>query len=132
MKSRKKGLAVAAATLSCALLAPAAAHATVSASVTGDDGNPAALTVGTPLPIHNMDVKAFVHVDAGDASSFQMSVTDPSGTAATLTPTDCWPTSAITDDNHYIVYRGNGTYTLTLALFSDKNCATAKSTATYQ
>ena len=37
---------------------PATANAAISATVTGDDGNPAQLTEGAPLALRNMDVQA--------------------------------------------------------------------------
>ena len=58
---------------------PATANAAVSATVTGDDGNPAALTAGAPPAIRNMDVQAAVQVDAADAKSCNGKVTDPTG-----------------------------------------------------
>jgi hypothetical protein len=130
MKSGKKLAALAAAVV-CAASAPAAAQAAVTASVTGDGGAPVALTPGQPLAIRNMDVQALVHVDAGDAGSFKMAVVDQNGTGA-ATAGLCWPTSAINDDKKYVDYHGNMAYTLTLSLFTDKNCTTLKRTVSYQ
>jgi hypothetical protein len=131
MKSGKKSLAALAATIVCVASAPAAAQAAITGAVTGDGGAPVGLTPGTALSIRNMDVQAFVHVDSGDAGSFKMNVTDQNGTGA-ATAGLCWPTSAINDDKSYVDYHGNMTYTLTLSLFTDKNCATPKSTVAYQ
>ena len=60
MKSGKLALARRAAMV---LGAPASAHAAVTGTVTGDDGNPVALTAGAPLALRNMDVTAVSHVD---------------------------------------------------------------------
>jgi hypothetical protein len=51
------------------LCAPATADAAVSATVTGDDANPVALTPAAPLAIRNMDVQATGHVDLADAKA---------------------------------------------------------------
>ena len=113
------------------LCVPAAAQAAVTASVTGDNGVPTQLTPGAVLPLTNMDVRAYVHVDAADAMSYQWQVVDGTGTGATaLSP--CWNTSSTIalDDNRLVTYRGNSTYTLQLSLFAAKNCTgTPKSTA---
>ena len=62
----------------------------MTASVTGDDGAPVALTVGAPLAIRNVDVKAYVHIDsAAGAMSYKWQVTDASGVGAT-TVGGCW------------------------------------------
>jgi hypothetical protein len=131
MKSGKKSIAAVAATIAFAACTPAAANAAVTGAVTGDGGAPVALTPGAVLPIRNMDVQAYVHVDAADAGSFKMAVADQNGTGAASAGL-CWPTSSINDDKKYVDYHGNMTYTLTLSLFTDKNCATPKSTVTYQ
>ena len=55
------------------LCAPATANAAVTASVTGDNGVPVQLVPGAVLPLTNMDVRAYVHVDpAADAASWQL------------------------------------------------------------
>src|SRR3954452_15352270 len=77
------GRFLAAAVVATVLCVPATANAAVTASVTGDDGNPAALTPGAPLAIRNMDVKAIGHVDPADAKGFILSVIGPDGVAAT-------------------------------------------------
>jgi len=114
MKSRKKMLAALAAAMGLAVLAPAA-NASVTGSVTGDDGNPAALPAnGAPAGIRNMDVKAYAHVDKADGGSWAAVVTDPSGASeATM---DCAGTSYWNDDDRYVDYHGNGTYKLTVTV----------------
>jgi hypothetical protein len=131
MKSRKKGLAAAAATLGCALLAPAAAHAAVAVSVTGDDTNPVALGAGAaPITIRNMDASAAVHVDdASDAHSFSYTIAGPGGPAASNS--ECWISKYGPDDKKSVDYHGNGAYTLTLSTFSDTECSKDAKASTY-
>ena len=116
-----------------ATCAPAVAQAAVTASVTGDNGVPTQLAAGAPLAITNMDVRAYVHVDQADAVSYRWQVTDGTGTGATsLSP--CWNTSYAPsrDDNRLVTYRGNGTYTLALNLYSAKDCGGTASARTFQ
>jgi hypothetical protein len=115
------------------MCAPAAAQGAVTAAVTGDNGVPTQLVAGAPLPITNMDVRGYVHVDEADAVSYQWQVVDATGTGATsLSP--CWNTSVAIarDDNRLVTYRGNGTYTLALNLYAAKNCAGAATPKTFQ
>ena len=70
-----------------------------------------------------MDVHAYIHVDQADAVSCRWQVVDATGTGATaLSP--CWNTSVAIarDDNRFVTFRGNGTYTLDLSLYSGKDC----------
>ena len=64
----------------------------MTASVTGDNGVPTQLAPGAVLPLTNMDVRAYVHVDAADAMSYRWQVVDATGTGATA-PSPCWNTS---------------------------------------
>jgi hypothetical protein len=114
--------------LACLALAPSAASAAVTGSVTGDDGNPLALAAnGAAAGIRNMDVRALTHVDAADANSYRTAVTDPAGLDAT-TPGCRFGL----DDTRFVDYHGNGTYKLTVTLYNDNNCATApKATIVY-
>ena len=129
MKVGRK-LAAVAATAAVLVCAPAA-EAAVTVSVTGDGGAPVALAPGAPLGIRNMDIKAFVHVDAvPGAASYSWQVTDAGGVGAT-TPQGCWNADIIPDDDAYVTYRGNGAYALTLNVFSAKGCAGVKSTQVY-
>ena len=130
MKAGRK-LAAAVATAAVLVCAPAAADAAVTASVTGDGGTPVALTPGAPLPIRNMDVKGFVHVDtAAGVASYDWQVTDAAGVGAT-TPQGCSNTDLLPDDDAYVTYRGNGTYTLTLNTYSAKGCTGTKTPHVY-
>ena len=115
-----------------ALGAPASAQAAVSGTVTGDDGNPVALTAGAPLSLRNMDVTATSGVTAADAMSWKAVALDPAGVPAESGTSFCWDTRFTTDDRHLVSYRGNGTYTLQISLFNDRNCTQAKSTVNLQ
>ncbi|HWK25118.1 MAG TPA: hypothetical protein VNS09_01055 [Solirubrobacter sp.] len=109
---------------------PATAGAAVTATVTGDDGNPLPLTAGVPAPIRNMDVQATGHVDPADAGSYILHVTGPDGVAAS-TDSPCWDPRYTNENRRFVDYRGNGAYTFTVSLFTDRNCATAKSNVTF-
>jgi hypothetical protein len=104
-----------------ALCAPATADAAVSATVTGDDANPVALTPGAPLGIRNMYAQATGHVDAADAKSFIVKVIGPDGVAA-ATDSPCWDTRYTNDSKRFVDYRGNGAYTLTTSTFTNADC----------
>jgi hypothetical protein len=127
-KSRLAAGLAAAAMFVCA---PAAAHAAVSASVTDDAGNFAALAPGAPAALHNMSVQALVHVDK-DATHglFSASVTDQNGSTAAI-GADCY--LAGDDAKLYVDYHGNMGYSLTVTTFApnDFSCTTPKATATY-
>lgn len=133
MKSGRKlaaALTTAAALVTCGA---GTANAAVTASVTGDAGTPVPLNEAAATPIRNMDVRAYVHVDATDAKSYQWVVHDPSGTGAT-TLSPCWNTSSATslDDDRLVNYRGNGTYTLYLNLYAATNCTGAATGKAYR
>ncbi len=126
MNAGMKALAIAGATMVCAVGAPAAARAAVTATVTGDTGSPTPLTAGgAPVALRNMDVQARVHVDGG---SYSVAVADAAGVGATV-PTTC---SSLLDTTKYVDYHGNGTYTLTLTTYTDTNCKNGAKVATYQ
>src|ERR1700709_2838220 len=123
MKFSKQVLAAAATVAAVSFCAPAA-HAAVAASVLGDDGTtPLALT--SPVSIRNMDTQALSHVDVADAPYWDAVVTGPDGQpASTVGP--CWASKYQTDnDKRFGTYRRNGTYTLTVTLFSDIDCTAA-------
>jgi hypothetical protein len=102
----------------------------VTASVTGDGGSPVPLTAGTPLALRNMDVKALSHVDdAASTRSFTAAVSGPGGAASTTSP--CWISKYEPDDTRYVDYHGNGTYTLTITTYTNTDCSTGATTATY-
>ena len=122
------GKTLAAAFVAAGLLAPASANAAVSATLTGDDGQPAPLTAGVPASIRNMDASVSVALAQGDATSWKFVVTDATNTP--VTTEFCW--SSVTPKSTGVPYRGNGGYTLTVSLYGAASCAgTPKSTATY-
>jgi hypothetical protein len=105
-----------------ALLAvPASARAAISATATGDDGNPAALSEAAPLALRNMDVQVNAHVDAADGLRWSLSVTGPDNVAA-ATPSSCNITQYTQDVRKYVTFRGNGAYTVLVQVFSDTAC----------
>ncbi|MDA0140843.1 hypothetical protein [Solirubrobacter deserti] len=110
------------------LFAPASASA-ATVTVTGDDGNPVALTPGVATPLRTINQTVALDVPQGDGASYKWIATGPSGTTATSISTDnCW--STIRKDSGRIVYAGNGPYTLTLSTYTDTRCTSgAKSTA---
>lgn len=109
---------------------PATANAAVSATVTGDDGNPLALAPNVPASIRNMDVQATGHVDPADAGSYILRIIGPDGVAA-ATDSPCWDPRYTNENRRFVDYRGNGPYSFTISLFTDRNCATPKSTVAY-
>jgi hypothetical protein len=128
MKSGERFLATV--IVAAGLCVPATANAAVSATVTGDDGNPAALAPGVPLPIRTMDVRAIGHVDATDAKSFIVKVAGPDGVAA-ATDSPCWDTRYTNETSRTVDYRGNGTYALTVSLYTDAACKTGQKDVGY-
>jgi hypothetical protein len=131
MNSGRK-LAAALMAAAAVFCAPAAAQAAVAVNVTGDDGNPLPLSTTAAPTIRNMDVKAAVHVDsAANAISYRWSLVDGAGVGA-VTARSCWTSSVIPNDSASVTYRGNGTYTLVLELFSARNCTGTRTALTYK
>ena len=98
------------------------------ASVTGDDGNPVALTPGAPLALRNMSVRVYAHHDQVANESWRFTVTDPAGVTATSIASNCW--NSIIDDDSRVIWRGNGTYTVNVSTFTGTSCAGAPKTST--
>jgi hypothetical protein len=96
------------------LIAPATANATIFGKVTDDGGNPVPLAPGTPLALRSMDVKALVNTDEGKGFSSQ--VTGPDGQPTGISVGCGIPG---TERTNYVDYHGNGTYTLTVTVYSD-------------
>lgn len=117
-----------AAILATAMLAVPAAAEAATVTVTGDDGNPVALTQGQPASLRNMTVSVGVAFPPGD-DRFSLTITGPDGVAVT-SAISCYINMPI---SRSIDYRGNGGYTITLTNYAkaDRNCATPKSTETY-
>jgi hypothetical protein len=101
---------------------PASALA-ASATVTGDDGNPVALSLAAPISIRNMDVKTEVSVPTSDSPYYTSQVFDAAGTAASSIAS-CRASRFSPTATNFVDYRGNGTYTLLLRYFtsSDSDC----------
>ena len=117
MRSRRILLALGSTAVALAAT-PTLASAAVGATVTGDDGNPVAITPG--LTIRNMDVKAGIAPTA-DTAQYAVTVVGPDGVAASSP--QC--ISAKYPYSRSVDYRGNGAYTLTATPFGsdDYNCA---------
>lgn len=130
MKSGRKLIAAAAGAAMVTACAPAAAHAAITASVTGDAGQPVALSPGAVLPIRNMDVRGYVNVGTSDGAYYSWKVTGPDGVDATSSL--CWRTQSTPSNDRLVTYRGNGTYTLTVSTFSDSACAKPVKSAAFQ
>ena len=113
-----RALLVAAVAIGTAAIAPAAANAAVSVTVTGDDGNPIAL--GGTLNIRNMNpVLSFA---ALTTDHWGATITGPGGVAVT-SPINCG-TGPLPRSADYI---GNGVYTVTLTNYN-ASCSAATST----
>jgi hypothetical protein len=103
------------ASITAAAFAPAVASAAVSVTVTGDDGNPVALS-GT-LNIRNMNPQLTFNALATD--HWGVSITGPNG-AAVASAVTC---TTGTVSSKYVDYIGNGVYTVTLTNYA-ANCTT--------
>ena len=101
---------------------PASALA-ATATVTGDDGNPVALSTTAPISIRNMDVTTEVTVATAEATYYTSQVFDAAGTPASSLAS-CRTTRFSPTAKNFVDYRGNGTYTLLLRYFAsaDSNC----------
>jgi hypothetical protein len=130
MNSGRKLIAAVAAGAALACVPAGTAHAAVSATLTDDANNPVALTPGAPAAIRNMSAAATGHVDQADAGSYRLRVLDPAGVAA-APDSPCWDPRFTVENKRTFDYHGNGTYTLAVDLFNDRNCAEAKNTVSY-
>ncbi len=115
-----RALLVAAVAIGTAAIAPAAADAAVSVTVTGDDGNPIAL--GGTLNIRNMNPE--LSFAALTTDHWGATITGPGGVAVT-SPINCG-TGPLSRSADYI---GNGVYTVTLTNYN-ASCSAATSTQT--
>jgi len=120
------GRILATAAVVAGLLAPASAQA-ATATVTGDDGNPAALTAGTPGAFRTINQTAATTVAASEAKSWKWTITGPTGQTASIISTSeyCWTTQFHPSDSIRINYQGNGAYTLTVSKYAAERCAGA-------
>ena len=113
--------ALAAAIAAAAVAAPADA-ATVT--VTGDDGNPAALPAGTPTGLRQMNADVSVALGGTD-KAYAITVAGP--VAAATSPRTCGTSAG----QHNLDYQGNGTYTVTVTTYTNTTCTAGAKTATY-
>jgi hypothetical protein len=114
----RRALFASSAAIAAAAIAPAAANAAVSLTVTGDAGAPVALA-GT-LNIRNMN--PMIGIRSTPADHFNLSVTGPNG-AKVASDLSCF--SDYNTDGKPVDYVGNGPYTVTLTTYSSNTCATA-------
>lgn len=117
MRARLRATTALTAALTVALALPAMAQA-AKVTVTGDAGNPVALTPGAPATIRNMDVRLGATFDASE-EYYAMTVTGPVGPAAS--PNTC---SSGGGFGKSVDYQGNGTYTVGLTTYTDYTCDT--------
>jgi hypothetical protein len=114
------------------LCVPAAsAQAAATATLAGDDGQPAPLNASAPPTIRNMQTTVEVQNQAPANGSWKWWVTDQAGSLAV---TDyCWSSGTVKNDSR-VGYRGNGTYTIHVQNFTARSCASgaqAEETFTY-
>ncbi len=115
----RKALVAASAALAASAFAPAAAHAAVSVTVNGDDGNP--ITLGGTLNIRNMNTQ--LNVTAAATDNWKITASGPNG-AKVVNDSLCTTGSATGPSVDYV---GNGTYTVSVTTFagSDTGCVMA-------
>ena len=89
---------------------PASAQAAITATVTGDDGNPVALNAAAPLALRNMDVKVNAHVDQAEDGRWSLTIFGPDSVPAASAST-CNIVQYTQDVRKFVTFRGNGTYT---------------------
>jgi hypothetical protein len=106
-------LLIISAAIAAGAIAPAAANAAVTVSVTGDDGNPVAL--GGTLNIRNMSPKL---TTASGADNYSLTVTGPNG--AKVADVSCRSTPLTTP--WFVDYVGNGVYTVTVTNYAAAGC----------
>ena len=118
---RRRGLTLAAALTALAAAAPAAADA-ATVTVTGDDGNPVAVTAAAPPTIRNMRPAVGVAFAPGDGR-YTLTVTTAGGLAASQ-GASC--RSRASGGPYSVDYAGNGAYAITVTNFApdDFACAT--------
>jgi hypothetical protein len=111
-----RALLVVSAAIASAAIAPAAANAAVSVTITGDDGSPIALAGA--LNIRNMNPTLAFAV--GPTDNWAASVAGPTG-AAVAVPTLCGTGSVSSKSVDYV---GNGVYTVTVVNYAN-GCSNA-------
>lgn len=111
MNPRRRRAALVAGALAVTAAWPAAASA-VTPAVTGDDGNPVAITPG--LAIRNMNATVSFGFASGE-TYLNATFVGPDGVQA-ASPLECTSGSSRTVD-----YRGNGAYTVTVQAFGSRD-----------
>jgi hypothetical protein len=105
-----RALLVVSAAIAATAIAPAGASAAVSVTVTGDDGNPIALSGA--LNIRNMSAK--LGINALSTDRWGISVTGPNGAVA-ASDTGCLSGPLA---SKFVDYVGNGAYTVNLTTYN--------------
>jgi hypothetical protein len=111
------------AVLAAVAASPSAADA-ATATVTGDDGTPIALTPGAAVSIRHMDPDFSVAL-GGTERAFSATYSGP--VAAAASTATCRPYS----DGASIDYQGNGTYTVSVTTYTNTSCTAGARQATY-
>lgn len=125
--SQRRMLVAAAVIAASALTLPAAASA-ATASVTGDNAQPIALSSTAPTQIRNISPVIIVGTDPTTETKYSIQVTGPDGVTVANIGAYCLNTTSYNGDPEKVKYLGNGTYTVTIK--SGKGNCTDK-TSTY-
>jgi hypothetical protein len=118
----RKTLAAMTAATAAALTLPAAASA-ATVTITSDTGQPVPLTAGAPTALRHMHPDVAVAAAAPE-QRVKVSVAGP--VAAAASPSPCLPSTSRTLD-----YQGNGTYTISVATYTNATCTAGEKVATY-
>jgi hypothetical protein len=105
------------------LLVPASAGAALSATITGDDGQPMPLNAAAPVTLRNMDPAVVTNQDAAEGYRYTVAVLGPDNVPVASGQT-CTRTEYSPENKEFVNYRGNGTYTVIVRFFSDVNDTT--------
>lgn len=108
----RRMLVAAALTAASALTAPGVAGA-ATASVTGDDAQPIALSSTAPTQIRNISPVIIVGTDPSTEARYSIQVTGPDGVTVANIGAYCLSATSYTDPEK-VKYLGNGTYTVTI------------------
>ena len=106
------------------LFAPASANAAVSATITGDDGQPVPMTVGAPPTIRNMNVSVAPALGAGGRGVVAASWS-PTRRERRSRPTSCWRLARRRRTASVPLPRQHARTALTVTLFNAASCAGA-------
>ncbi len=123
MHGWQRALAAAAGTV--AILAVGAGPAFgATATVKNDAGTPVNLSPGAPLTIRNMELETVVMVADTEGGSFKTHVNSPAGEF--IGSDLCKDTDSVAGVTQGNYFRGNGTYTVVVQIYSDHACATPR------